>query len=792
MPIRHIATLRDGASSEETLKVVETKGVPPWSDNEPFTIVGQRHTRIEGAEKVTGSAQYSYDIQLPGQLYGRILRSPHPHARVISIDATQAEALPGVHVVLTMVNTPEVEWYAEKCKLFASTVRFIGDEVAAVAAESEEIAEDALRLIQVEYEPLSFVVDMEKALEPGAPLVHPENKYGNLTDESKVYERGDPDAGLREADVIIDQEYVTATALHNCLEPHGCTAHWHGNELTLWESTQGIFEVREQIAEKLGLPEHHVRVIKHHMGGGFGSKQVPWKQTAIAALLSRESGRPVQVMLDREAENLAAGNRNATIQRVRLGAKRDGTLTAIITENMQAAGAYRVGGEGSNVSGLYEQLYKCPNVRTEQKAIYINAGPSVAFRAPGFVEGAVGLECAMDELARALKMDPVELRLKNYTEEDQKKNLPYSSPNGLRACYERVTAEFGWRERKQALAGENANKRGRKRRGIGFAAHNWGGAGHPPGYAWIKLNSDGTADVITGTQDIGTGTRTGLTQIAAEELGLPMSQVTLHLGDTAQGPYSPTSAGSATQATIGPAIREAARNVRQQLLETAALVLEEAPEKLEVRNGKIFVKDQPETNVTVAEVTGRIAPHMLQGHGAREANPEDKSVRTFGAQCVEVEVDTETGEITVLHLVASHDCGRIINPTMVDSQVIGAVTQGIGYALTEERIIDARRGAVLNANLEEYKVPTVADIPQITHAQVNLPDLAANSTGAKGIGEPPLVPTAPAIANAVYDAIGVRLRHTPLTRRRLLEALAEQAIQGQSNQAQSNGQRGQP
>ena len=788
MPIQHIATLRDGKEDDEKLKVVETRGLPGWAADAKFTIVGERLTRVEGAEKVTGRAQYSYDMQLSGQLYARVLRSPYPHARIISIDTSQAEALRGVHAVLTMANVTDVEWYEEKSKLFDATVRFIGDEVAAVAAESEEIAEDALRLIQVTYEPLPFVVDMEQALLPNAPRVHPDNEHGNLTDQPKVYARGDVDAALRQADVVIEQHYATETALHNSLEPHGCTAHWHGNQLTLWESTQGIFEVREMVAEKVGLPEHHVRVIKHHMGGGFGAKQIAWKQTVIAALLSKRSGRPVQLMLDREAENLAVGNRNATLQHVKLGAKRDGTLTAIVCENKQAVGAYRVGGEGSNVSGPYERLYRCANVRTEQKGIYINTGPSVAFRAPGFVEGAFALESAMDELAIALKMDPLELRLKNYAEDDQKKNQPYSSPQGLRACYERATEEFGWQQARQDRQ-SSAPQTGAKRRGIGIAAHDWGGAGHPPGYAWIKLNSDGTVDVITGTQDIGTGTRTGLTQIAAEELGIPMSQITLHLGDTAQGPYSPTSAGSATQATIGPAIREAALNVRQQLLDAAALILEEPVEQLTVREGKVTLKDGAQngnrddsaTSVTVAEITQRLAPHMIQGHGAREANSKEKSVRTFGAQCVEVEVDIETGEITILRLVASHDCGRIVNPTLVDSQVIGGVAQGIGFALTEERIMDIGRGFILNANLEEYKVPTVADIPEIVHAQVNLPDLAANSLGVKGIGEPPLIPTAPAIANAIYDAVGIRLRHNPLTRRRLLEALAEQQQYGHLN-----------
>ncbi len=366
-----------------------------------------------------------------------------------------------------------------------------------MAADAEEIAEDALRLIEVDYELLAFVVDLEAALRADAP------------------------------------------------------------------------KVREQVAEKLKLPEHRVRVIKQHMGGGFGSKQIAWKHAVIAALLSKQAGRPVQLMLDREAENLAAGHRNATRQRVRIGAKRDGALTALAARLEQNVGAYIVGGEGSNVSGIYQRLYRCPNVRTEQVLLYTNTGPAVAFRAPGHVEGAFALESAMDELARALGMDPLDLRLRNYADEDQVRGWPYTRPESLRRCYEHATEVFGWR-RDQPPPTKDP-----KRRGIGLAAHDWGGGGFPPAYAWVKLNGDGTVDVITGTQDIGTGTRTGLTQVTAEELGLPLERVT---------------------------------------------------------------------------------------------------------------------------------------------------------------------------------------VPSIVHAPVNLADPEANSTGAKGIGEPPLVPTAPAIANAVFDAIGVRFR----------------------------------
>ncbi len=740
--------------------VTEDSGAPLWGPDADLAVVGHAHRRVEGREKVSGRATYAYDVRLPGLLFARVLRSPYPHARVRRVDTARAAALPGVYAVLSSADAPPIRWY-EQSYLFDRTVRYVGDEVAAVAAESEDVAEDALRLIDVEYEPLPFVVDLVAATRPDAPKVWPS---GNCL-APRTYQRGDVDAGLAAADHIVDETYATQAALHNCLEPHGCTATWDGEQLTLWDSTQSVFGVRDGVAEALGLPAHHVRIIKQYMGGGFGSKQVAWKHTVIAALLSRQARRPVQLMLDREAENLAAGNRNPTRQRVRLGARRDGTLTAIHAHIEQGVGAYLLGGEGSEVSGPYQGLYRCPNVRTEQVAVYTHTGPAAAFRAPGWVEGAFALESAMDELAHALGVDPLALRRRNYTAEDQQRGVPYTL-DGLRHCYDRAAAAFGW-ERYQ-----KPPPPGSKRRGVGMAAHDWGGGGWPPAYAWVKLNADGTADVITGTQDIGTGTRTGLSQVAAEALGLPLERVALRLGDTQAGPYAPVSAGSATQATLGPAIQQAAGEARQQLLAAAAPMLDAAPAQLSARNGEVYVVDAPGRRLAVAEVMARIAPHMIQGTGARGPNRRDRSVGTFGAHFVEVEVDEATGEVTVLRLVACHDCGRIVNPTLVQSQVIGGITQGLGYALSEERVVDQASGVVLNANLEEYKVPTVADVPALEYVPLGLPDLEANSTGAKGIGEPPLVPTAPAIANAVYDAVGVRLRELPLTRARLLAALA--------------------
>jgi xanthine dehydrogenase YagR molybdenum-binding subunit len=652
--------------------------------------------RVEGPEKVSGRARYSCDVRLAGLLYARVLRAPLPHARITRIELEKAQALPGVHAVLSSAGGPEIEWY-EESRLFDRTLRFVGDEVAAVAAESEEIAEDALRLIEVQYEPLPFTTGLDDG-ERGEPV---------------TAERGDVDGGLREADIVVEQTYCTQSALHNAMEPHGCTAAWEGETLVLYESTQGIFDVREEVAEKLGLPEARVRVITQHMGGGFGAKQIAWKHSVIAALLARQAQRPVQLMLDRESENLAVGNRNATRQRVRLGAKRDGTLTAIDVHALLQIGAYSVGGEDSDVIGTYQTLYRCPNVRAEQIPVRTNTGPAVAFRAPGHAEANFALESAMDELARALSIDPIELRLRNYATEDQTENKPYTSADSLRRCYQLVRQKLG----KPGTPGEG------KKRGLGFAAHDWaGGSGWPPAEVRVELGRDGSATVFTGTQDIGTGTRTALCQVAAEALGIAPERVSIELGDTASGLRSTTSAGSTTLASFGPAVRQAARAAKER----------------------------------------------GSGSGRRGKNRDDKSIRTCGAQAVEVEVDTETGEVQVLRVIAAHDCGRVINPVLVQSQVIGGITQALGYALSEQRIVDAASGLVLNANLEEYKVRTAADRVEIVNVTESMPDLEANELGVKGIGEPPLIPTAAALANAIFDAVGVRIRDLPCSREKLL------------------------
>ena len=644
-------------------------------------------TRLEGADKVTGRARYAADVRLPGLLHAHIVRSPYPHARIRHIDASRAERLPGVHAVLSSANSPSIPWH-DASSLFDRTVRYIGDEVAAVAADSDELAADAARLIDVQYEALAFDL-VGEAREP------------------KAEARGDVARGLREADVVLEATYRTQTALHNALEPHGCTALWHGDQLTVYESTQGIFAVRDEVAEKLGLAAQNVRIITEHMGGGFGAKQIAWKHTVIAALLAQRTGRPVQLALDRASENLAAGNRNATEQRLRLGAKRDGTLSAIDARIRLEAGAYSAGGEDSDVIGTYLTLYRCANVRAEQRSLRTNAGPAVAFRAPGYAEGNFALESAIDELAARLGIDALELRLRNYATRDQREDKPYTAPESLRRCITRVAAACEWRH---------------QRPGLGFAAHDWAaGGGWPPAEAEVAF-AHGAARVIVGVQDVGTGSRTALAQLAAAELGIGVERVQVELGDTQPGLYGPTSAGSATLATLGPVVQEAAR----------------------------------------------LAKKSGHARAQRGENPKGKSIRTCGAQAVELAVDRDTGEVTVKRVIAAHDCGRIVNPLLQSSQVIGGITQALGYALSEKRIVDARLGDVLNANLEEYKLPTVADIPEIVNASESMPDAEANATGVKGCGEPPIIPTAAAIANAIYSATGVRIRELPITREKLI------------------------
>jgi xanthine dehydrogenase YagR molybdenum-binding subunit len=760
-----VQTEFEGRFYEEYV-VIEGEDVPPWEPDAQFKIVGKPQPRVDGPERVMGRAQFAHDVQLPGMLYGKILRCPHPHARIKRLDTSKAEKLPGVRLVLSHKNAPEIPWFRDQTRLFDTTLRYAGDEVACVIADDEEICEDALELIDVEYELLPYVVDPERALQPEAPKVHeslPNNLVGG---EPDVYERGDLDRGFEEADVVVEGTLRTQTVLHNCMETHGSVAYWEDDTLVIWDSTQHIFGVRAQVARALGLPQHKVRVIKQYMGGGFGSKNQAGKYTVIAALAAQRTGCPVKLLLDRFEEHLATGNRPSTIQTLKIGAKRDGTLTAIYHKSILNAGAYAIW--PPSAAGPTKRLYACPNVRTEDWAVFTNLGPFSAFRAPGYVEGTFALESMMDELAKQLDMDPIELRLRNYAEIDPITSKPYTT-KGLRQAYERGAQLIGW-EKREEVKRERSTRT--KRVGFGMASQIWSGGGGPPAYALVKINPDGTATVITGTQDIGTGTRTALAQIAAEALGFPIEAVEVELGDTQWGVYSPLSAGSMTLASVGPAVRAAAEDARRQLLDVVSQVLEIPLEQLQLEDGEL-VDGRSGQHVPIREIFKELGNYMIVGKGARGPNPEDKNINTFGAQFAQVEVDLETGAVKVEKIVAVHESGRVINPLTIKSQLEGGIIMGLGYALIEQRFVDPRRGLVLSASLETYKVPTVADVPEIVAEMIDMPDPEANNLGVKGVGEPPIIPTAAAIANAVADALGFRIYELPLSPDRVLSALQD-------------------
>jgi len=754
-PGRFVETAVEVEGRTETRIVEIPASEPaPWTDAAPLAVVGARVPRVDAEEKVTGRARYTADIARPGMLHAVFRRAPIPRGRIRTLDLAPARAVPGVYDVLGPGDAPE------KTRLFSREIFYAEQPVAAVCADTRAAAIRAAHAIVVEYDPAPFAVTFEQAVAPDAPKVRAK---GNLYPGSPIVEsRGDLDAGLRAADVVIRREYRTPVALHSALEPHGAVAEWEGDRLTVWESTQGIFRVREHVAKALGVPMSKVRVIKEQMGGGFGAKNGAGAHTYAAALFARRTGRPVRCVNDREAEQTDSGNRPATTQRVTLGAKRDGTLTAI---HLVADVPLGISGWEGGPGQFYHEMYACPNVRTEETFAYVNTSGMQAFRGPGYTEGAFGLESAMNALARELHMDPIALRVKNFAERDPRKNRPYTG-NRLLECYEEGARRFGWKTVNREPSTVN-----RKRRGVGLASQVWPTGGGPPAYALVRINSDATVEVLTGTQDLGTGARTVLAQIAAEALGAKLEHVRMIIGDTQSLPYTGNSWGSMTTASVGPAVRMAAEDARHQLVEAAATMLAATPDALEVRDSRLIVRDTDRT-MTFAEVTGQLGDVMIIGKGSRGPNPPDVAIMTFGAQFAEVEVDVETGIVRVLRIVAVHDAGRIINPLLAESQLEGGILQGLGYALFEERVLDRTLGRQLNANLHDYKIPTMADVPVIEAFFVPGADPRANHTGARGLAEPPIIPTAPAIAAAVADAIGAEVSEIPLTPWRVLEALA--------------------
>ncbi|GIX50348.1 MAG: carbon-monoxide dehydrogenase large subunit [Limisphaera sp.] len=679
-------------------------------------VLGTRVPRVDAPAKVTGQARYSSDIQLPGLLIGMILRSPWPAARIQRINLEKARQMPGIKAAVAVQEGPRV-------------VRYYGEELAAVAGVSRQACEDALRAIEVEAEPLPFVVREEDARKPDAPRVW--EQAPNMP-PPRVREEGNVEEALKECAAIIEGFYTTSVQLHHPMETHGGTVRWDEEGVTAWISTQGIFSVRDGLAGALRLSQDKVRAITEYMGGGFGSKFGPGVEGVLAARLAKEAGAPVRLMLSRFEEALAVGNRPSSFQRIRLGAKADGTLHVFDYENYGTAGvgagqATEGGGGGADLPMPY--IYRVPNRRIKQTTVAINAGSSRAFRAPGHPVASFGMESAMDDLAVKLGMDPLELRIKN-------------DPNEIRQREYRIGAErFGWREKYR----KPGSSPGPVKVGVGVASATWGGGGSRNTQGEVQINPDGTVEVRLGVQDIGTGTRTVAAVTAAEVLGLSPDQITIKIGDTTYPP-GPGSGGSVTAASVAPTVYD---------------VCTRALEELQKQTGLPEVRGE---NWRAACKKLGVTPLVVQGRWRQGLS----SSGVGGVQFAEVAVDTETGLVTVRKILVVQDCGLIVDPLTAESQVNGGVIMGIGLALYEERVMDWQSGVVLNPNFETYKLPGIADVPEIDIVLINMPE-----RGVIGLGEPVHIPTAAAIANAVANALGVRVNSLPITPRKVLAALGK-------------------
>jgi xanthine dehydrogenase YagR molybdenum-binding subunit len=596
---------------------------------------------------------------------------------------------------------------------------------------------------------LPHVVREDKSMAPEAPKIFP---TGN-TRAGQAQEFGDLEAGFKAAAHVVEAAYSTHVITHVCLESHGAVCEWSGDKLTAWVSTQGVHATRQQLAQALKVPEANIRVICEYMGGGFGSKVAADAPVVIAARLSKDIGAPVKLMLDRKEEHLDSGNRPSAFSEIRAGVSADGKLTAFDAKTWGTGGA----GQGAQFPLPY--IYQFPNRRRTHTDVYINAGNQRPMRAPGHPQGCFPTEILMDELAELVKMDPLEFRLKN---------LPPQAPDAMWGEYYRIGAKrFGWDKRHPT--GDTTP--GPIKTGMGLSANQWGGGGRA-GNAHVDILADGSVVVKCGTQDIGTGTRTLVPMIAAETLGIPMNLVKGEIGDT-NLPFAGASGGSTATAGVGPAIRIAAGRARDALFEKVAPALSVEPSALVAANGKIQVKDNPSKSMTWKNACKLLGTEPISVDAAWE--PGLSGVNSSGVQFVEVQVDTETGIVKVLRVLALQDCGLVIDKLTAESQVYGGVISSINFALFENRLLDRNTGQMVNPNMEHYLLAGMTDIPKIDVMLMNQPE-----RGIIGIGEPPTVPTASAIALAVRNATGATIRSLPLHPHRVLDALNEAKAAGRT------------
>jgi CO/xanthine dehydrogenase Mo-binding subunit len=742
--------------------------------------------RPDGKEKVTGGGRYTADLSVAGQLHARFRYADHTRARIVSIDTSRARALPGVLAVLTHEDVPDVLYgqLVKDRRLFAKDeVRYEADVVAAVAAMTPEIAREAVALIDVVYEPLSPVSDPELALAPDAPLVHSDwSSYeaeegmvrdGNVLGHSTIV-KGDAAAAMAGADVIVRSRYVADGSHGVPIEPRAVVAQWQGDRVTVWSSTQTPFIARSGVAYTLGMPESGVRIIVPLLGGGFGSK-CDFHYEAHVAALARAAGRPVKLVFSREEEFIAPDHRRESIAiELETGVRRDGAMVARRGRLVLDGGAYC--GEG----GFFAQLaamhacgpYVIENVDVDSKLVYTNNQPSGSIRAPTAPQTCWAVEQHMDEIAAALDIDPVELRRRTLIGEgDQSPTGQVFGRLGMKETLERAAEMIGYG---QELPENEA---------IGVACGWWPSFGVPSG-AYVKLNADGTGTIVTGAQENGSGAVMGLPLIAAEMLGMQPEDFSILYQDTDAGPWDMGSSGSQTTFNNGRAVGEAAREVREKLLELASEKLEIDPSDLELVDGAVRVKGSPQKAVTITELAGTGAAILGKGSGpvpdAPECDPDSGCIGRLGMEsflepqlithAVRVRVDRETGVARVVRVAAAHDSGTILNRIGADGQVRGGVVMGIGQALSEGMQLDSS-GRQLNPHLLDYKLVTSADAPPIEIAWVQTPAVNGGPNGSKGIGEPPCVPTSGAVANAIAKVTGKRVHRLPMTPERVWEAM---------------------
>ena len=722
-------------------------------------ITGEAVTRKDGRLKVTGAATYAAEFQVPGLVHAVLVQSTIAAGRIAGLDLQAAQGMPGVLAIITPGNASRLRVQeAPPMSVVTPTlqdgeVAYNGQHVAVVVADTLERALAAAARVQVRYQPGEAATRMEPLL---SQAYAPKDFRGGA--RSPDSRRGDPEAALATAAVRVEATYTTPFEHHNPMEPHATTARWQDGRLEVWTATQGIGATQGTLAGVFGLTAEQVVVHSPYVGGGFGSKGNTWPPAMLAAMASRMVGRPVKLVLTRAQMYTSNGYRPQTIQALKLGARPDGTLVALRHDGTSSMSQPHLGEFTEPVGLASEMSYAVPSAAVSHRLVALNMGLPTYMRAPGEAPGMFALESAMDELAVALRMDPIDLRLRNYAETDPHEGKPFSSKN-LRQCYAEGAAAFGWSRRTPE---PRSMRSGRALVGLGMS-----GSVYPTiraaASARVRLAADGTAVVQAGSQDLGTGTYTVMAQLAADELGLPVSRVRVELGDS-RFPPAPVSGGSRTVASLGPAVVAACADLRGKLLSLAASdgrLGAKSAIGLRLEDGTVT---GPGGRVPMVQVIAQAGLPSLEGMA--EARPgreaQDHSMHAFGAQFCEVHVDPDLGTIRVARWVGVFDGGRVLNARTARSQLIGGITYGIGMALLEQSHVDADTGRFTNANVSEYLMPVNADVPDIQTILVPGDDRIANPVGAKGLGELPMVGAAAAVANAVHHATGVRVRDLPI------------------------------